>query len=83
MPTILFINGWRFYFYANENKEPVHVHIEKAEMEAKYWLHEDIFEIEEAYSYNLSPRDKREVRKILFDNFDYLIEQWNTFRNRK
>jgi len=26
MPTILVIFGWRLFFYANEGKEPIHVH---------------------------------------------------------
>lgn len=38
MPTILTVNGFRFYFYSNENDEPVHIHIEKAGGSAKYWL---------------------------------------------
>jgi len=27
MPTILFIQGWRLFFYSNERNEPVHVHV--------------------------------------------------------
>ena len=54
MPTILLIFGWRFYFYSNENNEPIHIHVEKAEMEAKFWLDEDLFEISEAFSYNMN-----------------------------
>jgi Domain of unknown function (DUF4160) len=29
MPTILFMNGWRLFFYSNEGDEPVHIHAEK------------------------------------------------------
>jgi hypothetical protein len=36
MPTILMISGWRFFFYANERHEPVHVHCRKGDAEAKY-----------------------------------------------
>ncbi len=52
-------------------------------MEAKFWLDEDVFEIREEFSYNMSPRDKREVRKIIFQNFDYIINQWQEFKKRK
>jgi len=38
MPTILRINGFRFFFYSNENNEPAHVHIEKGNAVAKVWL---------------------------------------------
>jgi hypothetical protein len=33
MPTILFIYGWRLFFYSNEGTEPIHIHSEKADME--------------------------------------------------
>ncbi len=38
MPTILRINGFRFFFYSNENDEPAHVHVEKGDAEGKIWL---------------------------------------------
>jgi len=48
MPTILFIRGWRFFFYANEADEPIHIHCRKAEKECKYWLDRKNFDVEEA-----------------------------------
>jgi len=30
MPTVLYINRYRFYSFSNENDEPMHIHIEKA-----------------------------------------------------
>ena len=79
MPTVLFILGWRLYFYANESKEPIHIHAEKGDMECKYWILVDEMDIKEEYNYNMSPKDKREVRKIIFQNFDILIDSWNNF----
>lgn len=72
-------HGWRLFFYSNENNEPIHVHCRKAESECKFWIKEDLYEIEEAWSYNLNPRMRREIRKIIFSNFDVIIEEWNTF----
>ena len=34
MPTIFYIDGFRFFFYSNEHL-PKHIHIEKAEKTAK------------------------------------------------
>ncbi|HKR05554.1 MAG TPA: DUF4160 domain-containing protein [Bacteroidia bacterium] len=79
MPTILYIAGWRFFFYSNESNEPVHIHAQKAGKEAKYWLKVKEFEIVEAFSYKLSPNDKREVKKIIYAHFDYFVEQWNNY----
>ena len=83
MPTVLLILGWRFYFFSNENNEPIHIHVSKAEMEGKFWLDENSFEITEAFTHNMSPRDKREIRKIIFEHFDYIIEQWKQFHDKK
>ncbi len=82
MPTVLVILGWRFFFYANERNEPVHVHCKKGESEAKYWLIEETFEVIEAHAYNLSTADRRMVRKIIFTHFDYILEQWILFKER-
>ena len=38
MPTVFYFKGYRFYFFSKENDEPVHIHIEKAEGSAKFWL---------------------------------------------
>ena len=76
MPTILLLHGWRFYFYSNEGNEPMHIHAQKAERECKYWLDADAFEIQQAFAYNLSARDTREVRQIIFQNFDYIVAEW-------
>ena len=76
MPTILFILGWRFFFYTNEGDEPIHVHFQKGEREGKLWLDIDNFDLKEAHAFNLSPSDRRAVRKIVFDNFEYIVTQW-------
>lgn len=83
MPTILEILGWRLFFYSNENDEPIHIHARKAEMECKFWLDVKKFDIEESYSFGLKVNDKRQIRRIIFDHFDYIVEQWGEFERRK
>jgi hypothetical protein len=79
MPTILFIRGWRLFFYANERNEPPHIHARKGDVECKYWLHPETFDTEEAYAYNASPANRREIRRIIFENFDYLVAEYESF----
>jgi hypothetical protein len=31
-------DGFRFSFWANENREPPHIHVRKADSAAKWWL---------------------------------------------
>jgi len=38
MPTLLKIGPYRFFCYAGDRDEPPHVHIERDNDEAKYWL---------------------------------------------
>jgi hypothetical protein len=38
LPTILIINGFRFFFYSSDRYEPAHVHVEKGEGIGKIWL---------------------------------------------
>lgn len=83
MPTVLKINGWRLFFYANEGTEPIHIHAEKGEMECKYWLDVEEFEISEAFSYNISPAAKKEIKKIIYQNFDLITKSWKKFFKTK
>ena len=83
MPTILLILGWRFFFYSNEGNEPVHVHCQKGGAEAKYWLDVQSFEATEAGSYGMSPADKRTVRSIIFQHFDYIVSEWSKFQEQR
>mgnify|MGYP001080084632 FL=1 len=83
MPTVLMILGWRFFFFANESNEPVHIHCRKGDAEAKYWLDVEAFEIVEAHAWNLSANDKRTVRRIIFEHFDYIVAEWNKMQEAK
>lgn len=83
MPTILLILGWRLFFYANEGNEPIHIHCRKGDMECKFWLNTQSFDIEEAFSYNLSRAEQRTLRKIIFEHFEYIEEQWNLFQEKR
>lgn len=83
MPTILYVLGWRFFFYSNENKEPIHIHCRKGDRECKYWLDTSNFDVNEAFSYNMTAKDKREVKKIIFEYFELIENEWEKFQKRK
>ncbi len=82
MPTILYIHGWRLFFYANEGNEPPHIHARKGDTECKYWLQPDSFDIIEDYAYNLSQAQRRDIRKIIFDNFDGLVSEYERLHKK-
>lgn len=78
MPTVLYIKGWRLFFYSNEGNEPIHIHGQKGDKDCKYWLDVDDYAIREAYTYNMNNKDVREVKKIILQNFDDIVQAWNT-----
>lgn len=83
MPTVLFIDGWRFFFYANEGNEPIHIHAQKAGKECKYWLDVKEFDVIEAFSHRMRQKDKRMVKKIIFEYFELIEKAWDDFQERK
>lgn len=79
MPTILQVRGWRLFFYTNEGDEPLHIHAHKADAECKFWLRADLYDATEAWSHGLTARLRREIRKIIYDHFELIVEEWDRF----
>ncbi len=38
MPTVLHVEAYRLFFYASDRKEPAHIHVERDDSVAKFWL---------------------------------------------
>ncbi|HET8828735.1 MAG TPA: DUF4160 domain-containing protein [Pelobium sp.] len=81
MPTILFIYGWRLFFYSNEGTEPIHVHAQKGDMECKFWILVDEVEIKQEYGFNLTAAANREIKKIIYQHFDLIVDSWDKYFN--
>lgn len=76
MPTVLRITGYRFFFYSNEHL-PIHIHIEKDEKTAKFNLQP----IEIIYTRRFKASEISEIRKLVVENSEFLIQQWNEYFN--
>ena len=48
-------------------------------MECKFWILIEEFEIREEFAYNLTPASKREIKKIIYQHFDMIAEEWNKY----
>jgi hypothetical protein len=72
MPTVFYLKGYRFFFFSNENDEPIHIHVEKAGGSAKYWLEP----FEEVYSYGLRAKQRKEIRTIIELRINELKKAW-------
>jgi hypothetical protein len=83
VPTVLVKNGWRFFFFSNETNEPMHIHVIKAEKYCKYFIDEENVEIRIAHFRKMNNKDMKEVKEIIYDNFNYIVESWKKFHNQK
>ena len=61
----------------------MHIHCKKAEKECKYWLDPELFEVSEAYSYSMNSSDKRTVKKIIFEYFEVIEQEWMRIQEGK
>ena len=73
MPTVLLINGYRFFFFSNEKNEPMHIHIEKAEKYAKFWIN-PLFV---AINYGFTGKELREISEIIESYEELIKKKWN------
>jgi hypothetical protein len=72
MPTVLRWNGYRFYFFSNEGDEPPHIHVDKADSTAKFWL----AEIEVARRIGFSNREIGELSAKVREERERFMEAW-------
>ena len=72
MPTVLLINGYRFFFYMNEH-DPIHIHVNRAGNEARF----DLIPVVDMTSCRGFKRSEiREIVEIITDRYDYFINAW-------
>ena len=76
MPKILFVNGFSFFFYSNENNEPVHIHISKGDADGKIWLQPSL---SVAYFYGFSNTEQKEIIEITIANYKLFKTKWNEY----
>ena len=75
MPTVLRTGPYRFFFYANENDEPAHVHIQHGRMLAKFWLHP----VALANSSGFQAHELTRLLHLVDEHQHQLEEAWNEF----
>ncbi len=76
MPTALRIGPHRFYFYSYDCGEPRHMHVDRENKSAKFWL-DPVVSLAENYGYNR--RELRDLERILAQNLETLRNEWDGF----
>ncbi|TLU99126.1 DUF4160 domain-containing protein [Dyadobacter luticola] len=73
MPTVLYINGFRFFFWLNEH-EPIHIHVERGKCSARIEL---VPKIAVSYNRGFKKNEMRSILDIIVCNYGKIIQAWN------
>jgi hypothetical protein len=76
MPTALRIGSYRFYFYSYDCGEARHMHMDREDKSAKFWL-DPIVSLAENHGY--SRRELRDIERIVNENLEILRNEWDKF----
>lgn len=75
MPTVLLSGPYRFYFYSHEPNEPPHIHIDRDELSAKFW----IIPVSLSRNFGFSSRELNKVESLVKENQGVFLEAWYGF----
>lgn len=76
MPTLLLLNGIRYFFFSNENNEPIHVHIAKGSAHGKIWLEPSI---KLANWKGFNSAEQKEILENVKANYETFKLKWNEY----
>jgi hypothetical protein len=78
VPVILRHESFKFFFYANEGnpREPIHIHVRRDGMEAKFWLTP---QVRIAYNEGFDARTQRALIAVIEANVNLIEREWDEF----
>ena len=68
---------YRLFFYAGDRDEPPHVHVERDDCEAKFWL--DPLRLTRSHGFAANEINK--IEKLILETQQHLLDSWNEFFN--
>ena len=75
MPTVLRLGPYRFFFYAGDWNEPPHIHIERDDDIAKFWLKP----VRLQSSGGFSRAEIAKLTSLVTEHQGELLEAWNAY----
>jgi len=75
MPTVLRTGPYRFYFYSHEPNEPPHVHVDRDQFSAKFWLQP----VALARNAGFPPVELKKLRWLVKGHEQKFLEAWNGY----
>jgi len=77
MPTVLRIGPYRFFFYAGDSGEPPHIHVERDDNTAKFWLAP--VRLQNSGGFRRSEINR--IQELVEENEEYLLRSWDEYFN--
>lgn len=78
MPTTLRAGRYRFFLYASDRAEPMHVHVQAGDATAKVWL----APIRLAYSRGFARHELSRIpQHLIEEHHEHLVRSWNEYFN--
>ena len=78
MPTVMRHGPYRFFFYSGDRDEPPHVHVERENKIAKFWLEPVRLE----RSGGFRPTEMNRIQALVNEHRTILLEGWNDYFGR-
>jgi hypothetical protein len=75
MPTVLRVGPYRFFFYASDRTEPRHVHVEREDKVAKFWLAPTRLQTSGGFARSEIGR----IGHLVAEHEEILMEAWNEY----
>jgi hypothetical protein len=75
LPTVLRAGPYRFFFYSADRDEPPHVHLEREEGKAKFWLEPVRLESSRGFVRVEIGR----VQRLVEENTGFLLRSWHEY----
>jgi len=72
LPTIFREGPYRVYFFSHETTEPPHVHVDRDDFSAKFWL--EPFAL--AANFGFAARELNRVQSLIRENRERCLEAW-------
>lgn len=77
MPTVLRSGPYRFFFYSGDGDEPPHVHVERDDNTAKFWLSP----VRLQSSRGFRPDEVRRIQRLVEQHREELMRSWDAYFN--
>lgn len=77
MPTVLRIGPYRFFFYSADGDEPPHIHVERDDKIAKFWLEP----VRLQNSGGFRRIEISQIQNIVIEHQREILEKWHEYFN--